>query len=336
LSPLTAFITGLTTGGLTCLAVQGGLLIGVLAMRTEGGDEPRGWRRLIMPVAAFLVAKIAIHTLLGFGLGWFGSSIALTPTLRVLLQVIAGLFMLVTGIRLLAPGFLPWMTLMPPAAVRRFVRQNAKRRSLVAPFILGLLTILIPCGTTQALEISAIASGNALRAAGILFGFTLGTAPLFLVVGVLAKGTTFLQKKMAYVASAVVIFLGLTTLNGALVLTGSPYEFHNVARSLGTALSGDNNAVADASQADDNPVINVSGRGYEPDEITVHAGSLVSIKLVAKASLGCAGIFLIPQLDIEQALTPNTTTTLMATFPSPGRYTFTCGMGMYRGTINAV
>ncbi len=332
----TAFITGITTGGLTCLAVQGGLLIGVLALRTEDGEEPHGWRRLIMPVAAFLVAKIAIHTLLGFGLGWFGSSIALTPTIRIWLQVIAGVFMLVTGIRLIAPGFLPWLTLMPPSAVRRFVRKNAKSQSLIAPFVLGLLTILIPCGTTQALEISAIATGNALRAAGIMFGFTLGTAPLFLIVGVLAKGTALLQKKMAYLAAAVVVFLGLMTLNSALVLTDSPYEFHNVSRSLGAALFGNDNSSDDATKANNNPTIGVSGSGYSPDEVTVNAGIPVAIKLVAKASLGCTGIFRIPQLNIEQSLTPSQTTTITATFPSPGRYTFTCGMGMYRGTIIAI
>lgn len=334
MSFLSAFMTGITTGGLTCLAVQGGLLIGVLAVADTESGARRDWRRLIMPVSAFLVAKIAIHTVLGFGLGWFGNSIALTPTIRITLQVVAGLFMLVTGIRLIAPNFLPWLTLMPPARVRRFIRASSKSTSLFAPFVLGLLTILIPCGTTQAIEIAAIATGDAFRAASIMLGFTLGTAPLFLIIGVLAKGTTLLQKRLSYVAAALVIGLSLYTLNGALVLTDSPYEFHNVTRAVGNALFGER--TAEPASANDTPTILVSASGYSPDEITVHAGRTVHLTLQTRSTLGCTGIFRIPQLNIEQSLTPSSTATITATFPNTGSYTFTCGMGMYRGTINAI
>lgn len=332
---LTAFITGITTGGLTCLAVQGGLLVGVLARRTED-DETPPWQRMLLPVAAFLIAKIAIHSLLGFGLGWFGDSISLSTTVRIWLQSIAGFFMVLTGIRLVAPGWLPWLTITPPAAMRRFIRNRAKSEALIAPLILGLLTIFIPCGTTQAMEISAIASGNALKAAGIMFGFTLGTAPLFLIIGVLAKGTTLLQRKISVVASIIVVALGLYTLNGSLILMDSPYEFHNVARSAELALFGSRTDAGDASDVTTAPVINVTSTGYDPGEVTVPAGQAVTLKLVTGSRLGCTSIFRIPQLNIEENLFASSTKQVTATFDEPGRYTFTCGMGMYRGTINAV
>ncbi|MFH0828912.1 MAG: sulfite exporter TauE/SafE family protein [Candidatus Kerfeldbacteria bacterium] len=333
---LTAFITGITTGGLTCLAVQGGLLLAILARRDEDQDQPRTWQRLLIPVAAFLLAKIVIHTLFGFGLGWFGDRIALTTPVRVWLQVIAGTFMVLTGIRLVAPRFLPWLTIMPPSAVRRIVRKNTKSRALFAPVILGLLTIFIPCGTTQAMEVASIAAGNALQAASIMLGFTLGTAPLFIIIGVLAKGTAFLQRKLTFTAAAIVIFLGLFTINGSLILTDSPYEFHNVVRAIENGLLGEDSAHGTATEADDRPVITVQANGYSPDEVTVPAGSPVTLTLQPKGNLGCTSIFRIPQLNIEQTLSSGTPTTITATFSNPGRYIFTCGMGMYRGTIIAI
>lgn len=332
-----ALIIGLTTGGLTCLAVQGGLLIGVLARRDEDTGEPqRGWRRMLLPVAAFLIAKITIHTLLGSGLGWFGDQIALTATMRIWLQAIAGTFMVLTGIRLIFPSFLPWLTIMPPSAMRRFIRHRAKSRALIAPAVLGLLTIFIPCGTTQAMEIAAIATGSAAQAASIMLGFTLGTVPLFLLVGVLAKGTVLLQRKLTYAAATLVVILGLFTLNGVLILTDSPYEFHNVTRSFALAFSRSDDDAPDASDAETNPTINVLSNGYRPSEVTVPSGKPVTLTLVTKGNLGCTSIFRIPQLNLERDLSLKKTTTLTATFDSPGRYTFTCGMGMYRGTIIAI
>lgn len=333
---LTAFITGITTGGLTCLAVQGGLLVAILARRDEDGEQPRTWQRLLIPVAAFLAAKIFIHTLFGFGLGWFGDRIALTTPIRVWLQVIAGSFMVITGIRLIAPGFMPWLTVMPPSAVRRLVRKSTKSRALFAPVILGLLTIFIPCGTTQAMEVASIATGNALQAASIMLGFTLGTAPLFLIIGVLAKGTTFLQKKLAYAAATIVVLLGLFTINGALILTDSPYEFHNVVRAVGTGLFGEGTEQDSVSDTNNNPVITVQANGYFPDEVTVPSGVPVTLTVRPKGRLGCTSQFRIPQLNIERNLTEGNDTAISATFTKPGRYTFTCGMGMYRGTIIAV
>lgn len=46
MNPWAVFITGLTTGGLTCVAVQGGLLMGYLANRQ--GEEGGSARRAVM------------------------------------------------------------------------------------------------------------------------------------------------------------------------------------------------------------------------------------------------------------------------------------------------
>lgn len=340
MNPIAAFLTGLSTGGLTCLAVQGGLLVGLLALRQTMDENLSRWQRLILPVTAFLIAKLAIHTLLGFGLGALGEKIQLTTTVRIWLQSFAAVFMVIAGIRLLKPHWLPWLNLSPPASLRRLVRKSAKSEALLAPAMLGLLTIFIPCGTTQAMEIAAVATGSAWQGASIMFAFVLGTAPLFFLIGILAKGSSLLQNRLKYATAAVVVGLGLYTFNGVLVMTGSSYSWQNQMAAWQWALTGGaQGTVAQAqaaTSADTNPTIEVLPTGYSPNQVTVPAGQPVTLSLVGKGRLGCTSIFRIPALRVQQQVAPDSTTKLAVTFPQPGPYVFSCGMGMFTGTINAV
>ena len=61
------FFTGLTVGGLTCLAVQGGLLASVIAAREEEEVEKHvNGKNTILPSLTFLAAKLVAYSLLGF------------------------------------------------------------------------------------------------------------------------------------------------------------------------------------------------------------------------------------------------------------------------------
>src|SRR3990172_7330022 len=88
------FITGLTVGGLTCLAVQGGLLASVIAAREEEEVEKGvNTRNTVFPTLAFLVAKLVAYTLLGFLLGAFGSAIGINQKVQIIMQAAAGIYM---------------------------------------------------------------------------------------------------------------------------------------------------------------------------------------------------------------------------------------------------
>lgn len=321
------------------MAVQGSLLLGLLVQQRENEQlQQRRWWALLLPVAAFLIAKISIYTILGLGLGAIGSKLQLTSAMNVWLQTFAGLIILITGLRIIFPRWLPWMAITPPAGVRRFIRKQTKNDSWVAPAFLGILTILIPCGTTIAMETAAVATGSAVQGAAILFAFTIGTAPLFFLVGILAKGTMLVQRKLVWATAAIVIGLGLYTLNGALVMVDSPYTAQNEWRALRWAFSGGSSASdsAPTAEAKTEVTIGVRGTGYVPNSVIVKSGVPVTFNLAAKGSLGCASVFRIPKLKIERTLQTDNTNILVATFPNPGQYSFSCGMGMYTGTINAV
>lgn len=342
MNPLTALLTGLSTGGLTCLAVQGGLLMGLLARRQQSTDEQSltRWQRLFLPVSAFMVAKIVTYTLFGFALGLLGEKLQLTTTTRIWLQSIAALFMAVAAVRLIWPHWLPWLSFSPPASVRRLVRRSAKSEAIVAPTVLGAMTLFIPCGTTLAMEAAAITTASAWQAASIMFAFTLGTAPLFFLVGILAKGTTLVQRRLTYATAALVLGIGLYTFNGVLNMVDSPYSLKNQVTAWGWVLDGGKgpvgSALAAGPRADANPTIEVSATSYAPNILSVPAGQPVTITLAPKGQLGCTSIFRIPKLGVQERLSPGQNTSVAVTFPAAGSYTFTCGMGMFSGTINAV
>src|SRR3989344_577573 len=91
---LLIFLTGLTTGGLSCVAVQGGLLASVL-----NKDEEKYQGRLIKnekvaKLLAFLTAKVVAYTLLGLLLGFAGSLISLSPQMRGWIQIVIGVYLL--------------------------------------------------------------------------------------------------------------------------------------------------------------------------------------------------------------------------------------------------
>lgn len=335
MTPLTALLTGITTGGLTCLAVQGGLLAALLANQhtTDEGQMPR-WQRVLLPVSGFLVAKIIIYSLLGFGLGFVGEKISLSITLQAWLQGIAAGFMIVTGIRIFRPHWLPWLTLPTPVRLRRFIRHSAKSELLAAPVLLGALTVFIPCGTTLAIEVAALASGNPLSGAAILFCFMLGTVPLFFVVGVLAKSSTFLQQRLKIITAVLIIGTGVYSLDSAFNLIDAPMSFRNIVSAIQRQTPSDSRT--DVQSTLSSPVITVSYYGYTPNDITVPAGRPVTIQLRSADSLSCTNIFLIPKLGIQRQLVPSSTLSLGVTFPKKGNYSFTCGMGMFTGTIHAI
>jgi plastocyanin len=181
------------------------------------------------------------------------------------------------------------------------------------------------------MELAAITTGSPLEAAAILFAFVLGTAPLFVLVGILARGTAVLQRRLTAAAAIVVVALGLYSINGVLVATDSVYSAQNIAASVRSAFGQQKPASETASRV----TIAVAPNGYSPSRVTVPAGQSVQISLEKQGTLGCTSTFLIPKLSIQTDISRGNkiVTTI---FPEPGSYRFTCGMGMYSGTIDAI
>ena len=373
-----AFITGVTTGGLSCLAVQAGLLATSVAHQAETDvaaqlavhhvvaqrkkrsnrkltkeqrrreraaiatlaqpEKPK--RRHSAPIALFLGAKLVAYTVLGVFLGWLGSMLQLSPYSRAALQIGIGIFMLGTAARLfnLHPIF-RYFVIEPPRFITRYIRRFAKRSdsTVVTPLFLGALTIFIPCGVTQAMMVLAIGTGSPLLGAAIMFAFILGTTPVFFGLAYVATRLgEVLHTRFLQVAGAVVLVLGLVSIEGGLNLMGSPYSFSNLLNSVSVSIAQASGASADVAaaqpDADGAITIHVYNTSYSPNLIRAPAGKPVSLTVVTSGTTGCTRAFVIPAIGFQRVLPESGQTSI--TIPASaanGNLRYTCSMGMYSG-----
>ena len=147
-----AFITGITTGGLSCLAVQGGLLASSLAHQieqdyVEQSSHHKGKASVrsnsAFPILLFLISKLVAYTLLGALLGWLGSYLTLSPMTRAMLMMAIGIFMIGNALRMfnVHPIF-RYFSVEPPKFITRYIRRTAKGTDTFTPLFLGALTVL--------------------------------------------------------------------------------------------------------------------------------------------------------------------------------------------------
>lgn len=333
------FLTGLTVGGLTCLAVQGGLLASVIAAREEEEIEKGvNKKNPVFPTLAFLITKLIAYTILGFLLGAFGGAIGISQTTQIIMQFIAGLYMIAIALNLLnVHPIFRYAVIQPPKFLTKRVRNQSKKKDLFAPALLGAMTIFIPCGTTLAMEALAISSGNAFLGAAIMAVFVLGTTPLFFGVGWLTSvlGDNF-RARFLKIAAVAVIYLGVTSVNGALVAGGSPLTLQSVAESFQINSQPATDKLYSEAPTSQTAEINVTASGYSPNYFRVKKDSPVTIKLVGKDAYSCASAFRMPSLGINKNLQPNESYTFTFTPSQAGRIAFTCSMGMYSGIIEVI
>lgn len=319
------FLTGLITGGLTCIAVQGGLLAASIAQNPTAS-------RPSFPVLSFLTAKLVAYTVLGFLLGAFGSFFQLSLTAKVIMQFFVVFFMLGTAGNLLNlhPIF-RYFVISPPRFLTKLIRNQTKSKDFFAPALLGAFTIFIPCGTTQAMMVLAIGSGNPLFGAAIMAAFILGTSPVFFILGYLATRLgEAMQKQFYRLAAALLIILALYSLDGALALSGAP-----TLSGLGKNIFCTVTICSDISvQA---TTINFTNSGYTPNDIILKAGAPITLHLTNQNGAGCIQAFNIPKLSIQKIVRVGQTADIQFTAPESGsEIAFMCSMGMYRGRLKFI
>jgi len=141
----------------------------------------------LVPVGGFLTGRLISHVALGAVLGLAGGAIQLSASTRAWIQITAGVVMLVLALELLGVKAVRGLAPRLPATWGRQVRQRTRSRGASGPWLLGLGSVLLPCGITLSMEVLAIASGSALSGAAIMGVFVIGTPPLFAVLGYVAR-----------------------------------------------------------------------------------------------------------------------------------------------------
>ncbi len=336
------FLTGLTIGGLTCLAVQGGLLASVIASREKEGIEKKGKVDRIFPTLAFLLAKLFAYTTLGLVLGALGSFISLTSQVQSFIQLMAGVYMIIIALNLLdVHPIFRYAVIQPPRFLTKRIRNQSKSSDIFAPAMLGLMTIFIPCGTTLAMEALVISTASPIKGALIMATFVLGTFPMFFGIGYVTSllGEKF-KDNFLRIAAVLLFFLGFLSIYGGMVALGVPISVSKVTAlyKVNSNNSSGNMSVAypPVKNGFQEILINVSSSGYTPNNIILKAGVPTKLNLRTSNAYSCAIAFRIPSLKMGVNLKPDGLQTLELPKLAKGDYSFNCSMGMYTGVIKVL
>lgn len=322
-SLLVVLVVGLVAGISTCMALVGGLVLGLSARHAELHPEISAKQKFV-PHLYFNLGRVLGFAVLGGVIGLIGSVASPSTGTLGFMTVFIGGVMIFLGLKLVEvfPA-LKNKSLALPKSVSRFFGLNKEQKeySHKGSFITGALTFFLPCGFTQAMQLYAVASGSFGRGAMIMALFALGTAPGLLGIGGLAS--VFKGQK------AKVFFAGTGL---AVILLG----WFNIANGSQLLFSGSSNG-STASNSTDVQVIKMTqdGSGYTPNQFTIEKGRKVRWIINSKSQFTCASSIVVPKYKISRGLQKGENI-IEFTPTEVGQVQFSCSMGMYRGVFNVV
>lgn len=326
LNLLIPFLTGLSTGGLTCFALQGGLFSSLILQTKEGVGSK------IQAISSFLTAKVISHALLGLLLGLAGEIATPSVKISAVINLAAAVFMI--GIALETFKVHPifrYFLLQPPKFVRKYFRVSTQRSGMFAGALLGAATVLIPCGTTQAMMALAVSSQNPITGMLTMSAFTLGTVPIFLFFGITASrlSQTYAEKIQKAIA-LILLVLASYTLMHALRLFG----INPTTLLTNQGMPAEVSVLSDTANNKTQKVyIELTDQNYVPQRVSVKKGIPVELTVINNQAWGCIQAFVIPSLNVRRNIPPGQSVTINFTPDRPGKIGFTCSMGMYYGEL---
>lgn len=337
-SLLIVLLIGLTAGFSTCMALVGGLILGISARHSEKHPEATPLQKF-RPHLFFNLGRIASYLLLGGLIGLIGKAFQFSGLLLGTITIIVGLVMLLVGLQLteLSPR-LANISLTLPTGISKFFgikKHHQKEYSHMNSALVGGLTFFLPCGFTQAMQLFAMSSGSFWHGALIMAVFALGTAPGLLGVGGLTsvvKGV--FARRFFKFAGIVVAVLAIINISNGLNLTG-----------VSARLSFGQPAKTEIAKPEPEPsksagniqIIRMeqNANGYSPNNFTVKKNLPVKWIINSRDSGSCASSIYSSQLGIRQYLNSGENV-IEFTPQNTGKISFSCSMGMYRGSFTVV
>jgi sulfite exporter TauE/SafE/copper chaperone CopZ len=318
-------LVGLLTG-FHCIAMCGGFVVGYTTKNAQEGKKP-GLSHLM-----YGSGKVISYTVIGAVFGLLGSIIAFTPRLRGFAGILAGVFLVLFGLRMLnvIPG-LRRFGIRAPGFLSKLTGQGR------SPLVIGLLNgLMIACGPLQAVYIMAAGTGSMIEGAKLLFIFALGTLPVMLGFGYV---TSFISSKMTRTilkaSGVVVILLGVFMLNNGLMLTGSGYDARSLVTSVsaaGPSPQASQPLPAVSSQGFQEIHMTVDASGFTPDTFVLQKGVPVKWIIDGKQLTSCNRAIQVPaynlKFDVKQGLQ-----TIEFTPTETGTIRWSCWMGMIPGSF---
>ncbi len=328
------FLVGLVAASSSCIAVTGGVLLS-LAAKYQETYQPVSRIEKFKPHLLFNLGRIISYTVLGGMLGALGSVFSLSSLTTGIITVVASLFMILMGLKILKvfPRLHQYLPGTPKFISHGILKLEKKEgRGLV--FLIGALTFFLPCGFTQSFQLFAVSRGNFLDGALTMFFFSLGTLPALLSLGAvssLSKGK--FQRYFLKFSGVLLLILGIGNIQNGFALTGitpsnrtfSPNTVSNGANSTTEFTSDSSGKIVNGKQVVD---MRIEGYSYTPSQFTVVQGIPVEWRILNAGAAGCGQIINVPSLGIMEFIPENETKVLTFTPSQTGIIPFNCSMGM--------
>lgn len=201
------FLIGLMTGS-HCIVMCGGILLSQTTdLELVRPEDAR--KKGFLSALYYNGGRVLTCTVLGVLFGGMGDMIAYDKSMKSLVYTLAGAAVVWIGMRMW--GVIPWIrrlsAMLAPACA---LPVKWKRKYFNRPFIVGLLTGIMPCGASYAMWFYAASAGSAYKGGISMLFWALGTVPALLLFG--AFGAWFprkYEKWMTKCSVALILALGM-------------------------------------------------------------------------------------------------------------------------------
>lgn len=326
------FIIGITAGISTCMALVGGLVLGMSSKFAKQNPEASGTDKFV-PHVYFNLGRIVSYFVFGGIIGYAGSFFQLSTSVLGLLTVAVGLVMLLLGSQLIDIfPILKTISFTLPKSLHKLLGIKEKTDAEYSnknASILGASTFFLPCGFTQAMQLYAISTGSPMQGALTLGVFALGTTPGILGVGGLTSVIKGEYSKLFFkTAGVVVVLLALFNVSNGLNLLGVKSIF---AKTENTSVDK-NVKIVNGVQ-----IVKMTQKtnGYSPNKFTIKKGIPVKWIVNSESIYSCASSIVSQQLGIRTSLKLGENI-FEFTPKEAGTIRFSCSMGMYNGLFVVV
>ncbi len=320
-SYMVLFIVGVLTS-IHCVGMCGGIMLTQSILKEEKSKF-----QTLIPAILYNAGRVTSYTIIGGIVGALGSVLSLSLNVKAGLQIAAGIFMVIMGLNMAGLSIfrklnikLPWSSCS--------IKKKPK-----APFLVGMLNGLMPCGPLQTMQLYALGTGSAINGALSMFVFSLGTVPLMLgfgaISGFLSKGYT---KQLLKFSGFLVIILGVIMGNRGLTLAG--IGLPNISTlAKGTSVSAAQSNISKPTIENGVQIINMTAdnNGYTPNVFYVQKGIPVKWIITGSKLNSCNNAVVIPSLNIQKTLKSGEN--IIEFTPEDKDINFSCWMGMIRGVI---
>lgn len=323
------FVVGMLTS-IHCVGMCGGIMLTQSLTKNSIVNEKQNKIKTLMPAILYNSGRVTSYTIIGGIVGALGSVLSLSLNVKAGLQIFAGVFMVIMGLNMTGSSLFRRLNIKLPWSSCK-IKNKPK-----APFLVGMLNGLMPCGPLQTMQLYALGTGSALAGATSMFIFSLGTVPLMLtfgaISGFLSKGYT---KQLLKLSGILVVVLGLIMGNRGLALAGVGVpNASTLAQGLsGTGVNASQANIGKATIENGVQVIRMTAdnNGYTPNAFYVQKGIPVKWIISGNQINSCNNAIVIPSLNIQKTLKSGEN--IIEFTPQDSDLNFSCWMGMIRGVI---